>query len=125
MADQKEFNIDIFREQVIKAIELISFSESLDESQIKAYSSGSEKSKEEAEQIVRRKDIKEYICPGLKSLTNDTFNIANTIIPVLVGAILSGTLMIPLDPMLFGWITVAIAKAGTASLCNDYDSEKK
>ncbi|BAZ51222.1 hypothetical protein NIES4103_38710 [Nostoc sp. NIES-4103] len=123
MSELENFNIDTFQQQVIKAVELISFSESLDKSQIRAFSGGSEKLQHEAEQLVQRKDVRQYICPALQSLTNDTFEIANKILPILIGAVLAGTLMIPLDPMFFGWIIVAIAKAGTASLCTDYDGE--
>lgn len=124
MAEQEEFNLDDFQLQVLKAVEVISFSENLEPGRIQPYSSsGFQESKKEAQEIVERRDIKQYICPALKTVTDNTVEVANAITPALVTGVLAGTLAIPLNPILFGWIAVVIVKAGVSSLCADYDSK--
>jgi hypothetical protein len=124
MSEQEKINLDAFQQQVQNAVELISFSENLEPLQPRPYSSGFEESKKEAEQIVKRKDIKQIICPALTNVANDTANVVNAITPGLVTAVLAGTLAIPLNPVLFGWIAVVIFKAGVASICTGYDSKE-
>ncbi|MEH2026327.1 hypothetical protein [Nostoc sp.] len=125
MSEQNEFNIHEFQEKVLKAVEVISYSEKLTSDIIQPQSTdGFEKSKQEVEEALKSKDIKKRICPALKSVTDEASNIANAITPVLVGAVLGGTLVIPLNPIFFGWMAVVIAKAGAAALCADYDSKE-
>jgi hypothetical protein len=124
MSEQKQFELETFQQQVKKAVELISFSENLDESQPQAFSSGFEESKKEAEEILQRQDIKAILCPALKNITNDAYDLANAITPLLFGAVLSGSIVIPLNPVFFGWMAIVIAKAGAAGLCHDYETKE-
>lgn len=48
-----------------------------------------------AQRIVNRKSVKKYLCPALKSVSDDAFEIAKVVIPVL--APLSQSLKIPLE----------------------------
>ncbi|MEB3177634.1 MAG: hypothetical protein VKL59_01110 [Nostocaceae cyanobacterium] len=122
MSPDKQPELAPFHQQVLKAVELISFSESVDESQPKAFSSGFEESKKEAEEILARQDIKAILCPALKNITNDAYDLANAITPLLFGAVIAGTIVVPLNPVFFGWVAIVIAKAGAASLCQGYDT---
>ncbi len=119
MSEQEKFNVDAFHEQVLKAIDLIEFSENLQPGQSVPYSSGVEEFKKEAESTVQRPDMKKYICPALKTVTDNAVEVANAITPGLVAGVLAGTILIPLNPILFGWMALIIAKAGVASLCAD------
>ncbi len=76
-----------------------------------------------APQIVTRPDVKAYLCPALKSGTNDVYDIAKTITPILVPMILAGTIAIPLNPVLFAASAVVIARMGVASFCSDHRGE--
>ncbi|MBD2298601.1 hypothetical protein [Nostoc sp. FACHB-190] len=123
MSEQEEFNIQEFQDKVLKAVDVILYSENLPPDIPVAFATnGDEKSKQEIEEALKKKDVKKIICPVLKSITNEASNIANAITPVLVGAVLAGTLVIPLNPIFFGWLAVVIAKGGIAAICADYDS---
>ena len=112
---------DIFLKKVKESIDLIQFSEQLNETQIQPFASvGFTESKKEAEEIIQRQDVKKAICFSLTKATDDAFEIANTMTPILIGAILAETVVMPLNPILFGWIAVLIARAGLASFCENY-----
>jgi hypothetical protein len=82
-----------------------------------------DKTKRKAENLIKRKNIRATICPGLKSISSDVFDIAKVITPLLVGATLAKTITIPLDPMLFGCIAMVIMRMGIATLCAQYQGE--
>jgi len=72
------------------------------------------------EEIVRRPDVREVLCPTLKSGVDDAFEIAKVITPILVPLVLAGTIAIPLNPILFATIAIVIARMGVAGLCAEY-----
>jgi hypothetical protein len=74
-----------------------------------------------AQRIVKRKSVRKYLCPALKSVSNDAFEIAKVIIPIL--APLSQSVKIPLDPLLFATIAIVIAKVSIAGLCADHNDQ--
>lgn len=73
-----------------------------------------------AEAIVEKPGIKKLLCPVLKSVTNDAFEISKVVTPVLTGAVIVGTISIPLNSVLFAAIGLVIARSGINSLCADY-----
>jgi Ca2+/Na+ antiporter len=73
-----------------------------------------------AGEIVEKPNIKKLLCPVLRSVTTDAFEISKTITPVLTGAVIIGTISIPLNPILFAAIAVVIAKSGVNGFCADY-----
>lgn len=119
-----EIDVAAFTNKVVAAVELISSAEELEQKitgqpdqEIKAYSSGFEGSREEAREAVKREDVRRYICPALKTCSNETIEVAKTITPVLVGAVLAGVITIPLNPIFFGWLALVAVKAGVSTIC--------
>ncbi len=116
-------NPDTFLKKVQKSIDLIQFSEQLNTEDIQPYGSvGFNESKKEAEAIIQRREFKQLVCSSLTKATDDAFEIANTMTPILIGAIIAETIVMPLNPILFGWLAVLIARSGLAGFCDD--SEK-
>ena len=76
-------------------------------------------------EVVARKDIRAYICPPLQSLSNDAYDIAKVITPILIPLVLAGTLAIPLQPLIFSHISLILARMGVAALCEDYNKKKE
>ena len=120
-----------FQRKVLMAVNLISSAKSLEQSElvtfepeqeIRASSTGFQESENEAKKIVSRRDIRKLICPALKSITNDSEQIATKITPILIGAIIAETIVMPLNPILFGWIAIVIARGSIASICTDYSN---
>ena len=117
-----EFNQDLFLEKVQKSVDLIQFSEQLKDDQIQPFSSvGFDESKKEAEEIIQRQDIKQLICSSLTQATDDAYEMAKTITPILIVPILAETIVMPLNPILFGWVAILIARAGLAGFCDNSD----
>ena len=114
-----KFDVNEFQNQVNKAIDEISFYENLKSGEITAYGTNLTEIKQKAEDILFHQDIKPYICPSLTNITNDIKTVANSITPSLVTAILAGTLTIPLNPVIFGYIAILIVKEGISSFCSD------
>lgn len=126
MVNKQNFDVEGFQKKVLKAIDLIISSEqfeklnNLPEETIQSYSSsGFEKFKNEATEQSQRQDVRKLICPALQCVTNDVNEIAKVIVPLLAGAVIAGTLIIPLNPILFGWIALVIARSGVATICSD------
>lgn len=61
--------------------------------------------------------IGKYICPALRSVSNDAFEIAKIITPVLAGLSLVGTVSFPLEPLFIGILSIIIARMGISSFC--------
>lgn len=78
------------------------------------------KSKKKAKRIVARQDIKKYLCPALQSVSNDVYEIAKAITPILVTLSFAGPIQVSLEPMLFAMIALIISRMGVAGLCVDY-----
>jgi hypothetical protein len=78
-----------------------------------------------AEQLVERKDIRQYLCPALQAASKDAFEIGRTMVAILIPLALAGTIVIPLHPLVIGIAAVMIARMGVASFCAGYDKEAK
>ena len=97
-----------------------------EEYEIRALKNSAEKeqAKEDALEILSRKDIRKHLCPVLHSVSNDVNDIAKAITPILIPLILAGTIVIPLQPVLFAYIAIIVARMGIAGICGNYDKEK-
>lgn len=131
MSKVENFDEQAFQRKVLMAVDSISSAKSLEQSElvtaepeqeIRASSTGFQESENEAEKIVSRQDIKKLICPALEKFTDDAGKIATNITPILISAIIAETIVMPLNPILFGWIAVVIARAGVAGICVDFNS---
>jgi len=69
--------------------------------------------------------IRPYLCPALQSLSNDGFDIAKGITPVMLTLKLSGKLPVDLDPWLIAATAFVVQRAGIASFCAGIDSKIK
>lgn len=119
------FKIEEFQNDVLSTVQEISQAISTGE-MTELHSTQSEKQKAEKQkaedELRENKDLKRIICPVLIDVMDDASFIANAITPLLVEAVLLGTLLIPLNPIFFGWLAVVIAKGGTKAICADYIS---
>ncbi len=73
-----------------------------------------------AKDLVRRRDIREYLCPALRSASNDVWEVAKVATPILYSLATAGTVSIPRDPVLFAAAAIVIVRMGIASLCADH-----
>lgn len=74
----------------------------------------------DVQQAVRDSRVLKHLCPALDAATEDVFEIAKTITPILLGLILAGTIVLPLVPALFAGLAILISRIGVAALCVDY-----
>ena len=65
-----------------------------------------------------------YLCPSLLSISNDAFEVARVITPLLVGLKLSGKVDIDLDPWLFAGIALMVERMGVAGFCAGYERDQ-
>jgi hypothetical protein len=79
---------------------------------------------EQARELTVKEDIRKYLCPALKSVSDDAFEIAKVITPILLSLSLAGTIVLPLAPMLFANLAVVISKMGVAALCVGYIDDR-
>jgi hypothetical protein len=70
-----------------------------------------------AEELLKRKDIRDLICPHLMGFTGDIFTAANTVSQVLIPLILIGQLQMPLESVVFAAIGVLLLKTGVRIIC--------
>ncbi len=113
-----DFNPDLFLKKVQESVDLIQFSEQLKDEQIQPFGSvGFAASQKEAEKIIQRQDFKQLICSSLTKVTDDAFEISKMMTPILIGAVLAETIVMPLNPILFGWVAILIARSGLAGFC--------
>lgn len=73
-----------------------------------------------ASDVLKRKNVRELLCPALKSVTDDVFDISKSVTPVLTGCVVSGVISIPLTPVIFAAVAVVIVRMSVASLCAGY-----
>lgn len=73
-----------------------------------------------ASDVLKRKNVRERLCPALKSVTDDVFDISKSVTPVLTGCVVSGVISIPLTPVIFAAVAVVIVRMGVATLCAGY-----
>jgi hypothetical protein len=119
------FNSDTFEYEMMQAIEKYQ-----DFYEVDSPTRGEEaptppkETAKEAKKLLERKDIRHYICPALQSISKDAYDIGKTIAAILIPLALAKTILIPLDPIVFGLMAIMISKMGIASLCADYENKK-
>ncbi len=64
-----------------------------------------------------RDSIRSILCPALKSLSGDAFEIAKVSTPILLSLSLAGTISLPAQPLVFAMVAVIIARSGVAAVC--------
>ncbi len=117
-----KINQEEFEKKVEQAIDLILFSEEIDDSQPRLFASSSfEESKKAAEEIAEKKDIREIICSCLKEGANDSYEIAKLITPILLPLIIAETIVMPASILIFAWLAILISKSGVAGFCKDIE----
>jgi hypothetical protein len=61
--------------------------------------------------------IREVLCPALRYISNDIFEIARVTTPVLLSLSAMGTIFLPPQPMAYAIIAIVIARTGVSSVC--------
>jgi hypothetical protein len=84
-----------------------------------------ESARENGKEIVSKPDFKRRACAALNSASNDVFSIAKVLTPVLAGLVAAGTIVIPLNPLVFGAVALAVSRMGISTLCAEYKEKKK
>lgn len=62
---------------------------------------------------------KTQICKALKSVTGDAFAVSKGLIPVFVTLSATGTITLPLNPLVIAFTSLLIARMGIAAFCKD------
>lgn len=75
--------------------------------------------------VIKKEKLLKYLCPALRSASDDAFEIAKVITPILLSLAIVGTIVLPLAPSIFASIAVFISKMGIAALCVDYPNIKE
>jgi hypothetical protein len=78
----------------------------------------------QAQEITQRPDFRSLVCPVLQSVTNDVFEYSKILTPILVGAVLAKTIIMPLDTLLFAAISIVVSKSGVSAMCASYPGKK-
>jgi hypothetical protein len=84
-----------------------------------------ESAKERGSEIASTSEFKRHACAALNSVSNDVFSIAKVLTPVLAGLVAAGTIVIPLNPLVFAAIALAVSRMGIAALCAEYKGKEK
>ena len=74
-----------------------------------------------AEHLVKEPQIKKLICSTLLSITGDVFEYSKILTPLLMGAILAKTIVMPIDSLIFAGIAIVVSKAGVSTICKGYE----
>jgi len=78
-----------------------------------------------AAEVLSRDDVKRIFCTSLGTITDDAFEIAKAMVPVLVPLSLSGVLTIPVQAWLYACMGVTIARIGVRNICREYVEKQK
>jgi hypothetical protein len=62
--------------------------------------------------------IREVLCPALRYISNDIFQIAKVTTPVLLSLSAVGTIVLPAQPMAYAIIAIVIARTGVSAVCS-------
>lgn len=129
-----EEGIEVFQNRVRKAIDFISFHEYEAAISYKPVPGGPDpyearrerqevidKATNEAEKILEKPEILKHICPALKRISGDVFDIAKILVGVLVPLGIAGTIVVPWNPLMIGVLAFIIWRAGIASICDKYE----
>ena len=81
------------------------------------------KSKTIAKKLVKNKEIRQLLCPALRSASSDVWEIAKIVTPILYASSIAGSISIPRDPVVFAALAIVVARMGIMSLCVDNDKK--
>jgi len=70
-----------------------------------------------AKAVIKRETLRKHICAALEKASDDIFEIAKIITPLLIGLVSSGIVQMNLTPLLVAAIAFAVSRIGVASLC--------
>jgi hypothetical protein len=62
--------------------------------------------------------IREVLCPALKYVSHDVFEIAKVTTPVLLSLSAAGNIVLPAQPMAYAIIAIVIARTGVSVICS-------
>lgn len=79
----------------------------------------------EAKIILKKEKIMQVICPKLHFVANNAADISNVITPIIAGAVIAGSITIPLNPLLFAAIAVVISRSSISVICANYVKKQK
>ena len=79
---------------------------------------------EHAKDDIERFNLKSILCPYLTVLSEDISDFAKVTYTVLLPLTITGTLSIPLSPILFAAIAVIFYRGSSKLICKDYNDEK-
>lgn len=125
MPDSTERDLAAFQEQVDRALELLLDRESSSSTVALAYGTerGDRDSLEaKAERYLATPTLKQRICAALTGAGNDIFDVAKFLTPVVYTTSIAGVVAIPLNPVLYAWMALLIARMGINAYCTDPSS---
>ncbi len=125
MSDSDFIDIEEFQDEVLF---ILSANETyLDDSTPPTPEEGTITQKEikKAEALVKKNDIRDYICAALTSGADDVFSIAKVLIPILLPLSLAGTIKVPPDTLSYAAVALVISKMGIATLCVGYGKKEE
>jgi hypothetical protein len=70
------------------------------------------------EQPRLKAQIREVLCPALRYISNDIFQIAKITTPLLLSLSAAGTIVLPAQPMAYAIIAIVIARTGVSVICS-------
>ncbi|MGH8476050.1 MAG: hypothetical protein ACREUI_11130 [Burkholderiales bacterium] len=71
------------------------------------------------EKLRLREALRTALCPAIKSISGDVFEVAKVSTPILLSLSLAGTITLPVQPLVFGMMAVLIVRSGVATVCTD------
>ena len=83
----------------------------------------SKKLEREATTVLKSRKVRNLLCPVLRRISSDAFDVAKIITPILMTLSFSHTISLPFDPTVYAAIALVITRTGVAALCGD--AEKK
>ncbi len=108
-----------FQKQVDQELRDIVHFDSLPPEAACSYSSDQEDQKTLAESVIAKPEIKQIICSTLGSTSEDIYDFSKALAPVLVTAHVTGAIVLPLNPLLYGWVVFLIFRVGVKLYCSN------
>lgn len=112
-----------FQAQVRAAQSAILHFEKLPNDEATAFSGGSELAKRDAENALSQPIAKQQICTGLQLLSDDLEKITDKMVEKLLPLVVAGTLLIPLNPFVYGWIGILVYRATVKGFCAEFHQD--
>jgi hypothetical protein len=78
---------------------------------------------DEAKKVLKSGKVRKLICPVLRCISSDVFDVAKITTPILLSLSLSHAITLALQPSLFAAIAVVITRIGVTGLCGDIEKK--